>query len=51
MTPEIFQEDSFMGNNTQIRIYGGQGASGIIPKVKVNYFEVAAFSDGSVNKE
>lgn len=38
-----------MGN--AIREYGNRGLSGIIPKVKINYFELASYTEGLTNKD
>ena len=50
MTGEVFSPDGQFGS-AQIRQYGGNGVSGIIPKLRLNYYEVAAGTNGTATKE
>lgn len=48
----MFGPDGQHKNQTNhIRVYGNQGQAGIIPKVKLNLFELAAFTNGALTKE
>ena len=52
MTSEMFGPDGQHQNQTNhIRIFGNQGQSGIIPKVKINFFEISSLTDGAANKD
>ena len=44
-------ERSRSTNQQQLRTYQNHGLSGIIPKVKINYFEVATLTNGEVSKD
>jgi hypothetical protein len=48
MTPGVFDEEDngYSGEASKIRTFVQQGTSGIIPKVKINYFEVASLAGG-----
>lgn len=53
MTPGVFdeQDNGYSGQASKIRTFVQQGTSGIIPKVKINYFEVASLAGGQVTKD
>ena len=49
MTSEIYNNDPDKAH--QIRIFTQKGISGIIPKVKINFCEIAALTGGAASKD
>ena len=50
MTNEIFDPNGQQSSGV-IRQYTNTGVSGIIPKLRINHFEIAAGTDGIATKE
>jgi len=53
MSSELYEEpgDRGSGKGVVIRPFAMHGTSGIIPKVKINYFEVATLAGGIATKD